>query len=496
MRILYSMLHPGFIRHFDRTLDLLADQGHHICLVFHGAKIEPGQWLRQFSARPNVTLVARGPDRKDKWSPFLNYIRALSDYSLYFRPEFQEANTLRRDAAVKIKNEHARRAVERLKKLPGVLPVLDSFLPFLERCAPPDPKTVKFIRAMDPDLLLVTPPVQFRSKQVDYVKAARCLGIPTGLCVASWDNLTNKGLMREVPDRIFVWNKAQLREAVDFHGANPKCVTVTGAQSFDQWFEASPAASREAFLARLNLTGPLVLYACSAARIAPNEIDAIVPWAQAVREQGDPQLKAAAILVRPHPVNPQPWDKLLSLGLPNIAIWGEDEIQSFEADGRRNYFDSLYYSAVVVGLNTSAQIEAALVGRAVFCFLDPSIPETLRGTLGTLHFNHLLEANGGPLHVSHSLAEHVDQLGKALSDPAMAERSRRFTQSFIRPLGLDRAAAPILAEAIVQLGGNHRQSCAGILKPGPFGRRFLLGGLAGKKAKPARSAGTARENGQ
>src|SRR5439155_9111413 len=37
-----------------------------------------------------------------------------------------------------------------------------------------------------PDLVLVTPLVDFASSQVDYVKAARARGIPSGLCVASW----------------------------------------------------------------------------------------------------------------------------------------------------------------------------------------------------------------------------------------------------------------------------------------------------------------------
>lgn len=489
------MLHPGFVRHFDRVLEILAAQGHHICLVFHGTKMEPNHWLRQFSTRPNVTFVAKGPTRRDRWSPFLNYVRAFGDYSLYFRREFQQATTMRRYAAVKIKNERASRAVDRISKLPGVLPLINFLLPFAERWTPPDSNIVGFIRAIDPDVVLVTPLVQFKSVQVDYVKAARRLGIPTGLCVASWDNLTNKGLMREIPDRIFVWNKAQRYEAVRFHGANPERVTITGAQTFDQWFGTPPATSPETFLARLNLKGPLILYACSAVRIAPNEIDAVVPWARAVRERGDPQLKAAAILVRPHPLNPQPWDRLLSLGLPNLAVWSEDGMRSFEAEGRRNYFDSLYHSSAVVGLNTSAQIEAALVGRPVFCFLDRSIPETLRGTLGTLHFNHLLEANGGPLYASHSLAEHVDQLGKALSDPTMAERSRRFTQSFVRPLGLDRAAAPILAEAIIQLGNTSSPSRVGIPKEEILDKRFLAGTLAGKQANPPHKAGTAGGNG-
>ena len=38
-------------------------------------------------------------------------------------------------------------------------------------------------------------------------------GIPAGVCVASWDNLTNKGVIRSDPDAVFVWNEAQRRAA-------------------------------------------------------------------------------------------------------------------------------------------------------------------------------------------------------------------------------------------------------------------------------------------
>ena len=51
------------------------------------------------------------------------------------------------------------------------------------------------------------------SEQVDWIKAARACGIRTAACIASWDNLTNKGLLRIEPDLVVVWNEAQRREA-------------------------------------------------------------------------------------------------------------------------------------------------------------------------------------------------------------------------------------------------------------------------------------------
>ena len=70
-------------------------------------------------------------------------------------------------------------------------------------------------------MVLVTPLVDIGSDQVEYIKASQALGIRSGLCVHSWDNLTNKGLIRIIPDRVFVWNETQRREAVTMHGVAP-----------------------------------------------------------------------------------------------------------------------------------------------------------------------------------------------------------------------------------------------------------------------------------
>ena len=85
--------------------------------------------------------------------------------------------------------------------------------------------------------MLVTPLVDLGSDQVDYVNVAKAHGIKSALCVHSWDNLTNKGLIRVMPDRIYVWNEVQKNEAVELHGADPSDVFVTGANTYDRWFE-------------------------------------------------------------------------------------------------------------------------------------------------------------------------------------------------------------------------------------------------------------------
>ena len=58
----------------------------------------------------------------------------------------------------------------------------------------------------------------------------------------------------------------------------------------------------------------------------------------------------------------------------------------------QDLYDSLFHSHAAVGLNTSAMLEAAIVGRPVHTLVIPGFDE---GQVGTMHFHYLVEAYGG-----------------------------------------------------------------------------------------------------
>ena len=103
--------------------------------------------------------------------------------------------------------------------------------------------------------MLLTPVVDFNTAQTDQLKSARALGIPTGVCVASWDNLTNKGLIQIRPDLVTVWNEHQRHEAIELHRVPPERVVATGAQIFDEWFVRRPTTTRERVLSQGRAAG-------------------------------------------------------------------------------------------------------------------------------------------------------------------------------------------------------------------------------------------------
>jgi hypothetical protein len=62
---------------------------------------------------------------------------------------------------------------------------------------PGDPLWKAFIREQAPDVVLLSPVVHFGSAQADLVAAGRSLGIPVGMLLFSWDNLSTKGRLHQ-----------------------------------------------------------------------------------------------------------------------------------------------------------------------------------------------------------------------------------------------------------------------------------------------------------
>jgi hypothetical protein len=325
---------------------------------------------------------------------------------------------------------------------------IEAVLRWLERSTPDDPDIRAYIEAQRPDVVLVTPLISLGSAQIDYVRAARLLGIPTALCVWSWDHLSSKALIRELPDRVFVWNDTQKQEAVTLHRVPAKRIVVTGAQCFDKWFDRTPSRDREAFCRQIGLPAdrPILLYVCSAPFSgSPPEAAFVVEWIRRIRTGSSARLRNTPILIRPHPSRRPEWEGIDLTPFPEVVLWGSDPL---DADARADYFDTLYHSAVVAGLNTSAFIEAGILGRPVHTIL---LPEWYESQMGTVHFRYLFEAGGGLLTSAASFDEHLNQLDQALAHPSTEVRP--FVRAFVRPRGLDVAATPVFVEHVERMQG-------------------------------------------
>jgi hypothetical protein len=465
LRVLFFSGGPRYyLRQYSSLGKELAARGHEVHVAFQPAKGKLPEDAVGALDRLGLThgfAPVRGD--RDGWRSVAWVVRSLADLARYAHPRYERAPVLRNRMAAKMMG-HLQKSGEFdpvtrtlglrvARRLAGrtdasyserVIRIARS----LEEAIPTSAAVDRFIHERAPDVVLATPVVNRASPQVEFLKSARRLGIPAATLVASWDNLTNKGLLKWVPERVFVWNEIQRREAVELHGIPHERVVATGAQLFDAWFERRPSRSREAFAAELGLDAarPYVLYTCSNPAMTDTpESSFVVAWLDALR--GDERLRPLGVLVRPHPNDRGEWANVDLARFGNVAVWPPAGAHTVTDDARAGFFDSLAHSAAVVGINTTAMIEAAIVGKSVLTVIAPGFAQE-----NTLHFDYLLEEHGGFLHVASSLGEHVGQLAHVLDeDAAGAERRRRFVESFVRPHGLDKPATPILADAVEEL---------------------------------------------
>jgi hypothetical protein len=464
----------------------LARRGHDVRLVFKNAPNDAhARLIAEVAGDSGRVSYAETPERGrlDGWRSVAWMVRSLADLARYSHPRYEQAPALRRRMTKKVLRRlegseeleplgrrYALRLARRLASTTdaGLSARVIGAAARLEDAIPTSGAIDAAIRGFAPDVVLATPMIR-SVFQVDLLKSARRLRIPSAICVRSWDNLTNKGLLKFRPERVFVWNEIQRREAVELHGIPAGCVVATGSQMFDEWFARKPARTREDFMQRVGLrpAGLFLLYLCSSPFItnySDDEVQFVQEWIAALRRSSDERLRTAGVLVRPHPNEDlaHQWSSAGLGRLGNVVVYPRGGARPVDEEARADYFDSLYHSAAVVGINTTAMIEAAIVGRSVLTILTPSLAQE-----GTLHFHYLLGEQGGFLHVASSLDEHVAQLSEVLDeDVAGAERRRRFVESFVRPGGIDRPAAPILAEAVEELAAL------------PVDDRVALGSLA------------------
>jgi hypothetical protein len=309
----------------------------------------------------------------------------------------------------------------------------------LVRRAAPYPKVLQAqLEELQPDRVLVSPMLYPASREIDVVAVARRNGIPTFGLVLSWDNLSSKGRFHDLPDRLMVWNEMQRREAENLHSIGRARIKIVGAPVFDFLFE--PRSGDAARIRRK----PYVLYAVSSKlALGPaGEVNIVRRLSAALRDRLG--LAAPDILVRPHPKNRLGWGRASALaGVEIVNDAGFPESHT----ARKAFRDCLADAVAVIGLNTSMFIDASIVGTPCFALVGSEENQLVAGTLA--HFAMLRKAA--------FLYEAVDEAEVACGvarlieegdDERRAAARERFVQSFVRPLGVGRAAAAAAADAI------------------------------------------------
>ena len=399
-------------------------------------------------------------------------LRELGNILRYTHPDYRGKDVLSERAFDKT-GSSARALGRRIRRMPPERAVRLARVAAWVQATLPGPRYARrVLDAEQPTAVAVVPVIRVPGL-IDFMKACATRDISTVIWVQSWDNLTNKGLLHFVPDRVFVWNDRQKTELERYHGVPPERVSTTGAQTFEHWFGERRPPERAEFCGRMGLDPerPILLYLASSRQIAPEEPAFFEHWLAALRGSGDPVLASAGVLVRPHPTMVDAWTANDPTRHPGVVLSPGTRVHPLNSEGFRDqYRGELHHATAVFGVNTSGVIDAAIFGKPA---TTVELPELYNGQRGTVHFAHLARPDGGLLYLDDSLAGHMATLAELMRRDTYAqdERSAAFVREFVRPPDADPEATPtgVFVRDMLELCRFPRRA------PGPAGAAKATG---------------------
>jgi hypothetical protein len=219
---------PGF----GGLVSAMLERDHEVVVAFdHKGDLAPAERsaLEDLGKRyPGFDQVRLDP-RRDLWRILAGAIRRSLDY-LRVEPEGSDSDELR---------ERARERAPRLLRALLFLPpfrwrfgrrMLGWVLQRLEAGMPIPRTTRALLRERAPDVVVVSPLVEFASQQPECLRSAQAARIPSALVVTSWDEVPDTVLIRDVPTLTLVANQDEVNEAVLVHGLPRDRIQALGAE--------------------------------------------------------------------------------------------------------------------------------------------------------------------------------------------------------------------------------------------------------------------------
>ena len=232
---------------FEALLRAMLAAGHQVLVALdhdkgslQPDKVRPFDALREQYPRFDYRQL---PPRKDLWLIPASAIRRRLDYLRYLEPEYaNHAGDARPQATWGL------RALLFLPpfRWPFGRRLLVRLLRRLEAGMPIARAVRSFVADEAPDVVVVSPLVEFGSAQGDYIRTAEAAGIPSVVIVEGGDDLTSKGGIRDVATVTLVRNEPQADEAVRLHGLPRERIAVVGAESSNGLHASATSGAVEA----------------------------------------------------------------------------------------------------------------------------------------------------------------------------------------------------------------------------------------------------------
>jgi ADP-heptose:LPS heptosyltransferase len=267
------------------------------------------------------------------------------------------------------------------------------------------------------------------SYEIEFVKAAKALRVFSIVPVISWDNLTTKGAFAIKPDLLLVWNEKQQQFAKSKHDFSDQEVKIVGACLFDKWW--SPGI--RAIEAKMNMTKPYVLYLGSSSNIAKDETAVILELQKLL-----PQF---TVCLRPHPENQQVYSSLV--GHEEVFVFTDKNSFPSSVKGQSEFGAMIKGAQAIVGINTSAMIDAVVFNKPTVAIVLPQFEKTQKLAL---HFSDLVDSKA--VYVTHSVLECAEKIKTFPGQDDLRPFRESFVKTFVRPKGLNQFAGQVAYQEI------------------------------------------------
>jgi hypothetical protein len=425
--------------------------------VDHGFSPSDRVWRREAKAL-SVSLGPAPPLESRPWYPLAAAVRGCLDV-LQPLDGPREVREWRRQSVLEGASSLARRlASSRLAMRPAVRRGFVRRLEEMAHALPVDATVLQFFGDQSPAMVILAPLTGADPSQVDYIRAARALGIGTFGYTTAWSDLVARGRLQDLPDCVGVWNRDQRREAIDLQGVPPQRTTVVGACGVTRFVDPSPGRSRAQAVreAGLDPANRVVVFAGGAGTTPASELAMFEEWHHVLRAQGSPHVREATVLVRPHPANEAAWRAAIQSVAPAMVIEASPPKDGLAA--------RLRAADAMVVLDTSLIPAAAACGVPVLGLFS----DRFAGVQYDLAaFQRRTGCPEWPV-FAHTLDTHIQQLAEALGrvdDPM--NPARVAARAWARPHGPVLSPGFIIAVRVVGEVAAYGQSAAKAADAGP-----------------------------
>jgi hypothetical protein len=229
--------------------------------------------------------------------------------------------------------------------------------------------TSKIFELYKPEIIIISPGNNKYSLEDDFIIEARKKSKLSFVLVPTWDATTNKGSWISSPNYIFVWNNL-IKSTLKPHNLDSEII-IAGAPFFDKWSKIVPENNIESH--------KYIIYLGSSTKIIASEEYILNKLSDTIKHEFNNNIE---IIYRPHPAYVET-GRLRS----DINLWlpkGGPISNEFLNPEALNFFKVVKNAILVTGVNTSAFLDAYLIGAPV---VPLKISESLQEN--TEHFQML-----------------------------------------------------------------------------------------------------------